>query len=157
MKFPERVYTAKEVEKAKSLVEKGYRHRLTVQGSAGFKQKVKKALNLIETARYHDFLRTYIRSIVEIDGLSQLREEKAAVWANKYAVNDSVEAAGFLIQKAFQMKNFLEGKIYYGGEAERKAVQKRIKFLQELKKTGDSKIKKRCEESLKRWTETIYF
>ncbi|MEA2089545.1 MAG: hypothetical protein U9O89_02140 [Thermoproteota archaeon] len=157
MKFPERVYTTEEVEKARRLVEKGYRHRLTVEGSTDFKQKVKKALNLVKTARYHDFLRTYIRSIVEIDGLSQLREGKAAIWANKYTVNDPVEAAGFLVQKAFQMKNFLEGKIYYGGEAEKRAVQKRIEFLQELKKSGNTRIKRRCEESLKRWTETIYF
>lgn len=157
MKFPERVYTAEEVEKAKRLVDKGYRHHLTVQGSMDFKRKVNNALNLIKTARHHDFLRMYIRSIVEIDGLSQLREEKAVIWANRYMMSDPIKAAGFLIQKAFQMKNFLEGKIYYGGEAERRAVEKRVEFLRDLKKRGSPRIRKGCEESLKRWTATIYF
>jgi hypothetical protein len=157
MKFPERIYTKREVEKARMLIKKGYQHCLTVEGSVNFRQKVKKALDLIKITGYADFVRTYIRSIVEIDGLSQLRQEKAAIWANKYAVNNIIEAAGFLIQKAFQMKEYLESKAYYGGEAERRAVQKRVEFLKKLLKSGDIITKKKCKESLKRWTETIYF
>lgn len=158
MKFPERVYTAEEVERARRLIEKGYRHRLTVKGSVDFKRRVEEAFDLIKTGQQYDFLRTYVRSVIEIDGLSQLREEKAAIWVSKYAVEDPVECAGFLIQKAHQMKMFLEGKVHYSGEAERRAVQKRVEFLQELKKRSrKSAVKKRCEKSLKQWTETIYF
>jgi hypothetical protein len=157
MKFPERIYTKREVEKARMLIRKGYQHCLTVEGSVNFRQKVKKALDLIEITGYADFLRKYIRSVVEIDGLSQLRQEKATIWANKYAINNIIEAAGFLIQKAFQMKEYLEGKVYYGGEAERRAVQKRVEFLKKLLKSGAPITKKKCKESLKRWTETIYF
>ena len=42
--FPERVYTAEEVKTAKALVDQGYKHNLTVEGSANFKEKVKIAL-----------------------------------------------------------------------------------------------------------------
>jgi len=72
--FPKRIYTTEEVKKAGELVKKGYKHRLMVKGSSSFKQKVKQALKLVKTAGYYNFLRTYLRSIVEIDGLTQLRE-----------------------------------------------------------------------------------
>ena len=86
LSFPERIYTVKEVEKARELIQSGYRHRLTIKGTKVFKQKVRQALKLVKTAGYYDFLRTYIRNIIEIDGLTQLREADAAIWANKYAV-----------------------------------------------------------------------
>ena len=156
MGFPERVYTKNEVQKARTLIDKGHKHNLKVKGSQGFKNKIKKALELIKTANYYDFLRTYIRQIVEIDGLSQLREAEASIWANKYAVVDPVEAAGFFIQKAQQMKDYIEGKLYYE-TGEIRAVNKRIEFMEALKKRStDQTIKKRCEKLLKAWTETIY-
>ena len=156
MRFPERVYTVKEVKKARELIAKGYKHRLKVVGSPDFRSKAKEALKLIRTAKYYDFLRTYIRQIREIDGLSQLREAEAAIWANKYAVADPIEAAGFFIQKAQQMKDFIEGKLYYD-KGEIKAVEKRIEFLETLRdRSKNQAVKKKCEENLKRWTELTF-
>ena len=156
MEFPERVYTKDEVEKARALIEKGHKHQLTVKGSQGFKNKVKEALKLIKIANYYDFFRTYIRQIVEIDGLSQLRESEVAIWANKYAVADPVEAAGFFVQKAQQMKDYIEGRLYYD-KGEIRAINKRIEFLEALKgRSTDQALRKRCEEILKTWTETTY-
>ncbi|MDI6847018.1 MAG: hypothetical protein QMD23_02665 [Candidatus Bathyarchaeia archaeon] len=60
---------------------------------------MKQALKLVKTAGYYNFLRTYLRSIVEIDGLTQLREADAAIWANKYAMENPVDAASLFIQK----------------------------------------------------------
>jgi len=156
MKFPERVYTEDEVQKARTLIGQGYKHELRVKGSQDFKSKVEKALELIKIADYYDFLRTYIREIVEIDGLSQLRESEVAIWVNKYSVADPVEAAGFLIQKTQQMKDYTEGRLYYD-TGEIRAVNKRIEFLKALKeRSKDQALKKRCEEILKAWTETTY-
>jgi len=156
MEFPERVYTFEEVNKARALLSKGYKHRLTVVGSQDFKRQVKEALKLIRVAKHYNFLRTYIRRIREIDGLSQLREAEVAIWANKYAVADPIEAAGFIIQKAQQMKDFIEGKLYYD-KAEITAVKKRIEFLETLEKTSKNQdVKKKCEENLKRWAELMF-
>lgn len=157
MKFPERVFTLQEVEKARKLIRKGHRHRLRVHGSPLFKEKVKEALRLIKTSGNYDFLRTFIREITEIEGLSQLREADAAIWANAYAVADSIEAAGFLMQKAQQMKDYLEGKPYVGGAGEARAVEKRIQFLKELKKRSrDPYIRERCAETLRLWDESKF-
>lgn len=157
LRFPERVFTVKEVERARKIIEKGYRHRLMVKGSPEFKRKVKKALRLIKTAKYYDFLRTYIKQIVEIGGFSQLRESEVAIWANMYTVADPVDAASFFVQKAHQMKEYIEGKLYYGGEAEKRAVEKRVEFLKELRKRSKSNdVKKKCDEYIKRWRETTY-
>jgi len=157
MSFPKRVYTKKEVEKARKAIEAGHIHRLKITGSQEFKQKVKEALKHIKTTKQYKFLRTYIREIKEIDGLTQLRESEAAIWANKYAIKDPIDAASLFIQKAHQMKEYIEGKLYYGGEAEHRATQKRIEFLEKLKnKTRKKEVKKRCEEILKAWEESIY-
>ena len=157
MKFPERVYTRDEVEKARKAIEAGHVHRLKITGSQEFKQKVREALKHIKTTKQYNFLRTYIREIKEIDGLTQLREAEAAIWANKYAIKDPVDAASLFIQKAYQMKDYIEGKLYYGGEAEHRTTQKRIEFLEELKKrTRKKEVKDRCEEILKVWRESIY-
>ncbi|MEM3626561.1 MAG: hypothetical protein QXZ25_00865 [Candidatus Bathyarchaeia archaeon] len=156
MDFPIRIYTAEEVKKAKELIDKGYRHRLKVNGNQDFKKKVKQALSLIKTAGLYDFLRTYIRNITEIDGLTQLREAEAAIWANKYAVENPVDAASLFIQKAHHMKEYLEGKVYYGGAAEKRSVEKRIEFLETLKrKTRDKKVKEECEKLLELWRESF--
>ena len=154
MKFPERVYTVEEVKKAREIIERGYKHRLTVKGKPKFKNKVKEALKLVKAARYYDFVRTYITQIREIDGLSQLREAEAAIWANKYAVADPVDAASFIVQKTQQMKDYIEGRPYYGGQGEMRAVEKRIEFLETLRKRSRNQtIKKRCQEILKSWAE----
>ncbi len=157
MRFPERVFTFEEVQTARELIEKGYRHRLIVRGSPDFKHKVKEALELVKTAKYYDFLRTHIKQIIEIQGFSQLREAEVAIWANKYAVADPVDAASFFVQKAYQMKEYVEGKLYYGGEAEKRAVEKRIEFLKKLQKRSQrDDVREKCEEFVKRWTETVF-
>ena len=156
MNFPERVYTVEEVQEARELIENGYKHSVTIEGNPDFKQKVEKILNLIKTADYYDFFRTYIKKIVEIEGLTQLRESEVAIWASKYMVADPVDAASFFIQKAQQMKDYIDGKLYYE-MAELRAVKKRIEFLEKLKeKSNNHAVKKSCEELLKRWAETTF-
>lgn len=155
MEFPKRVYTDEEVKKAKELVDRGYKHRLRVKGSPNFTEKVKQALKLVKNAGYYEFLRTYIRRIIEIDGFTQLREAEATIWANKYAVENPVDAASLFIQKANHMEEYLEGKLYYGGEAEKRSVKKRIGFLEKLKKRSQEKeVKEECERLLKFWSES---
>jgi hypothetical protein len=155
LKFPKRVYTAEEVKTAKQLIDKGYKHRLTTKGKPSFKQKVKQALELIKTAGYYEFLRTYVRQITEIDGLTQLRETEAAIWANKFAVENPVDAASLFVQKAHHMKEYLEGKLYYGGAAEKRSVEKRIEFLEVLKnKSAEKEVKEECARLLKMWEES---
>ncbi len=147
--FPERVYTSKEVKTAKELIDKGYKHILTVEGSPDFKEKINQTLELIKTAGYFEFLRAYLRKIMEIDGITQLRETEVAIWANKFAVENPVDAASLFIQKTYQMKEYLEGELYYGGNAEKRSVAKRVEFLQVLKdKSGDKSVKEECERLL---------
>ncbi|MEM3823986.1 MAG: hypothetical protein QXH87_03550, partial [Candidatus Bathyarchaeia archaeon] len=77
------------------------------------------------------------------------------IWANKYAVENIVDAASLFIQKANHMKEYLEGKLYYGGTAEKRSVEKRIEFLKVLKeKTQKKEIKEECERLLKFWNES---
>jgi hypothetical protein len=118
---------------------------------------VKESLRLVKIAGYYEFLRTYIRRIVEIDGLTQLREADAAIWANRYAVENPVDAASVFIQKANHMKEYLESKLYYGGEAEARSVKKRIEFLKVLKdKSKEKEAKEECERLLKAWSESVF-
>ena len=153
--FPERVYTQTEVEKAKELIKEGYKHRLTVRGSSRFRNKVREARELVKVAGYYDFLRTYIRRIEEIDGLTQLRQADAVIWANKYAVDNSADAASLFVQKADSMKKYLESELYYGDEAEKRSGQKRIEFLQVLSsKSKDKKVIEECDRLLKMWNES---
>ncbi|HVP93251.1 MAG TPA: hypothetical protein VMS94_05875, partial [Acidobacteriota bacterium] len=127
------------------------------RGSSNFGQKVKESLRLVKIAGYYEFLRTYIRYIIEIDGLTQLREADAAIWANRYAVENPVDAASVFIQKTNHMKEYLESKLYYGGEAEARSVKKRIEFLKELKeKSKERKIKEECERLLKSWSDSVF-
>jgi len=157
LEFPQRIYTGEELKKAKELIDKGYKHRLKVKGSPIFKQKVSQALKLIKAVGYYDSLRTYIHSIIEIDGLTQLREAEAAIWANKYAVENPVDAASLFIQKANHMKEFVEGKLYFGGEAEKRSVEKRVEFLKTLKKKSRKKeVKQECERLLSSWSESVF-
>ncbi|MEM2147328.1 MAG: hypothetical protein QXJ94_01845 [Candidatus Bathyarchaeia archaeon] len=157
MAYPKRVYTTEEVKEAEKLVREGYKHRLIVKGKPAFKNKVKTALKFVKTAGYYDFLRTYIRSIIEIDGFTQLREADASIWANEYAVANPVDAASLFVQKANHMKEYLEGKLYYGGEAEKRSVEKRIEFLKTLKrKSRKSEVKEECERLLRSWSESVF-
>jgi uncharacterized protein (DUF58 family) len=153
--FPERVYTTKEVKAARELLDKGYKHNLTVEGSPEFKQKVNKILELAKAADYYEFLRTYIKKIIEIDGLTQLRETEVAIWANKFAVENPVDAASLFVQKAFSMKEYLDGELYYGGLAEKRSIEKRLEFLEALKnKTEDESVKAECAKLLQMWKES---
>jgi len=155
LKFPERVYTAEEVKKAKELIDNGYKHRLRAKGSPNFRQKVMETVKLTKTANYYEFLRTYIRRIVEIDGLTQLREAEATIWANKFAVENPVDAASLFVQKATCMKEYLEGKLYFGGSAEKRSIKERIKFLEILKsKSKEKEVREECERLLKMWSES---
>ena len=152
MRFPERVYTTQEVKTAKAMIDRGYKHDLTVEGTPEFKEKVNRALALIKTGAHYDFLVTYIRKIIEIDGITQLRETEVAIWANMFAIENSVDAASLFIQKAYHMKEYLEGELYYGGNAEKRSVTKRIEFLQVLKdKSSDQSVKEECERLLEMW------
>ena len=153
--FPERVYTAEEVKIAKELVDEGYKHNIKVEGSSEFIEKVNRALELIKTAGFSDFLQANIRKILEIDGITQLRETEVSIWANKFAVENPVDAASLFIQKAYHMKEYLEGELYYGGQAEKRSVAKRIEFLQALRdKSEDKNVKEECERLLQMWKES---
>jgi hypothetical protein len=155
--FPKRIYTEEEVNKTRELIEKGYKHSLKSEGSLAFKEKVKQALELVKTAGCYDFLRTYIRTIKEIDGLTQLRQADAEIWANKYAVENPVDAASLFVQKANHMKEYLEGKLYYGGAAEKRSDEKRIEFLKVLKtKSQEEQVREECERILKLWRESYW-
>jgi len=156
MDFPKRVYTEEEVQKVKKIIEKGYKHELIIRGSPAFKEKLNEALKLIKLVGYYDFLRTYIRQIEEIDGFSQLHEADAAIWATLPMLEDPVDAASYIVQKAQQMKDYVEGKLYYG-LGEMASIEKRIEFLEKLKEqTKDNAVKKRCEELLKRWADSTF-
>ncbi len=155
MSFPERVYTTEEVKSAKTLVDQGYKHNLTVEGTPEFTQKVNQALELIKTAGHYDFLQSYIRKITEIDGITQLRETEVAIWASKFAVENPADAASLFIQKAYHMKEYLEGELFYGGNAEKRSVNKRIEFLQTLRdKTSDKAVEEECERLLEMWRDS---
>jgi hypothetical protein len=157
MSFPDKVYTIEEVKSAKALVDKGYKHNLVIEGSTEFTRKVSQALELTKIAGYFDFLRTYLRKIIEIDGISQLRETEVAIWAGKFAVENPVDAASLFIQKAYHMKEYLEGELYYGGNAEKRSVAKRIEFLEILKdRTSDKVVKKECERLLEMWKDSSF-
>ena len=156
LEFPERIYTLEEFRKARECVEGGYKHRLRVVGSPAFKGKVREMLSLIHKAGYYNYLRTYIRLIMEIDGVSQLREAEAIIWLNIYMVKEAVEGARFIVQKAEQMRDYLSGEQYYE-MGELNAVKKSVEFLQTLmEKRIDKRLRNKCEETVRLWTkETV--
>jgi len=152
LEFPERVYTEDEHKLAKKLIDEGHKHELSAIGSQSFTEKVNEALELAKTAGCYEFLRTYLREIKEIDGLTQLRETEVAIWANKFAVENAVDFASLLVQKANHMKEYLDGDLYYGGASEKRNVEKRIEFLELLKnKTSSAEVKEECERLLEMW------
>ena len=136
------------------MVQKGYKHALAIEGSPKFKRRMQRVMELIKVACYYDFLRTYLREIIEMEGFSQLRESDAALWANMSMLDDIVNAASYVVQKAQQMKDYLEGNLYYG-TGEIASVEKRLEFLRTLKsKSRSEDVKARCEQLLKEWAET---
>jgi len=153
--FPERIYTVDEHRRAKELTDKGYKHRLSVDGSLDFRQKVYRVLELVKIAGCYEFLRTYIGKIIEIDGLTQLRETEAAIWANKFAVENPVDAASLFVQKTHQMKQYIDGELYYGGASEKFSVEKRMKFLEALREVSQEKeVQEECDRLLQMWKES---
>jgi hypothetical protein len=155
MEFPQRIYTEAEHKAAKELTDRGYKHRLAVEGSLDFRQKVYQALELVKIVEYYEFLRTYIRKIVEIDGITQLRETEAAIWANKFAVENPVDAASLFVQKTYHMQQYINGEVYFGGLAEKFSVEKRMEFLETLKnKSHEQAVKDECARLLKMWKES---
>jgi hypothetical protein len=155
MQFPERVYTEKEVKQAKALIDKGYKHKIQIISNTKFKKKAEKGLRLIKVADFYDFFTTYIRTIKEIDGLTQLRQSEASIWTNEYAVENPVDAASLFIQKANSMKEYLERKLYYGGEAEKRSFEKRKEFLKILRnKSPEKHVVDECERLLNMWDES---
>ena len=155
MDFPERIYTTEEHKKAKKLIDQGYKHSLSAEGSLDFRQKVYRVLELVKIADYYESMRPYIRKIIEIDGLTQLRETEAAIWANKFAVENPVDAASLFVQKTFHMKQYIDGEVYYGGSAEKRSVEKRMEFLETLKsKSREKDVIEECERLLQMWKDS---
>jgi hypothetical protein len=71
-------------------------------------------------------------------------------------MEDPIDAASFIVQKTQQMKDYIEGILYYE-MGETRAVEKRIEFLKTLKaKSQDPTIKEQCQEILKRWTDVPF-
>ncbi|MEM2455263.1 MAG: hypothetical protein QXN21_04910 [Candidatus Bathyarchaeia archaeon] len=132
--------------------------RLRIIGDPDFKVKVRKALKLIKATGYYNYLRTYIRCIKEIKGLTQLRVSEATIWANKYAVEDPVDAAGRFIQEACYMQMQLESQQlrFHEGIVELQSFEKRIEFLKKLReKTRKREIKDACDKLIKMWNENL--
>jgi hypothetical protein len=153
LEFPRRIYTVKEVMKARECVNNGYKHRLTVIGSNDFKEKIKRIKSLLRITDYFDFFRTYIRTIQEIDGISQLRETEATIWLNDVLARKPCDGARFVIQKAYQMQDYLAGKQFYE-KGEMAAIEKSLEFLrllQEKRITDD--LKQQCKLILDQWTD----
>ena len=70
-------------------------------------------------------------------------------------MQNPVDAASLFVQKAFHMKEYLEGKLYYGGNAEKRSVAKRIEFLETVRdKTEDKAVKEECERLLEMWKDS---
>jgi len=145
-----------EAEEARKTARRSRKHYLRIEGSQFFKEKVRQALKLVKTAGYYDFLRTHIRCIKEIDGLTQLRVSEATIWANKYAVENPVDAASRFIQEACYMQIHTEGERYHEGMLEFRSFEKRIEFLKKLKKKSRKQnIKRDCEKLIKMWNESL--
>jgi hypothetical protein len=87
-----------------------------------------------------------------MDGISQLREAEATIWLNNYILDNPVEGARFVMQKAYQMEAYLAGKKHYiQGELE--AVKKSIAFLEKLRKSiTDEGMRAMCDEAIRQWT-----
>jgi hypothetical protein len=59
------------------------------------------------------------------------------------------------VQKAYSAKEYLDGELYYGGNAEKRSIVKRTEFLQVLKeKTSIADVKQECQRLLDLWSES---
>ncbi|MFQ6076395.1 MAG: hypothetical protein ACE5Z5_09730 [Candidatus Bathyarchaeia archaeon] len=155
MEFPDNLSSQEERSAAKRLIEGGYRHEVEVVGRAGLKRKVVEAFEVLRLAGYYDFFRSYIRRVVEVEGLSQLREAEATLWISNVKVEEPVEAGRFFVQKAEQMRSYLEGLDTYLGVVERRTVMKSLEFLGALRdRVGDEDVRRRCGELLEEWAES---
>jgi len=155
-KFPEYIRSPEDLDNARRLIESGYRHRLEIRGSGEFRRLIEEALSIIDEAGYGDMFRAYIRRIEEVDGFTQLREAEATLWICKYMLNDIVSGASVMVQKAYQMKRYLEGKPYYGPKGEMWTTKKRFEFLRKLRdRTKRSWVKQQCERLLREWEEPL--
>jgi hypothetical protein len=150
--FPERIYTRDELSMARKAIAEGHKHELVVTGEPVFKELVTKILELIDLTNYGELLRTYIREIHQIDGISQLRETDASIWLNTLITEDSIEAARFVVQKTFQMQAYIEGRAWYI-LGELPAVRSSVEFLRKLREQlKDSELKARCDREIEEWT-----
>ncbi len=152
MKFPERIYTIDEFMAARQCIQDGHRHHLEISGSPDFQERVEEVVALIKTAGYYDFLRTYIRCIAEIGGVSQLREAEAMIWLSTYILKNPIEGARFIMQKAYQMEAYLAGRVY-DIMGELPAVEKSVAFLSALKEQlRNEALLAMCNDVLNKWT-----
>ena len=134
---------------------KGYKHNITVEGSAEFKEKINQVLELIKTAGYFEFFRAYIRKIMEIDGLTNFAKRKWLSGQTNLPLKTQWMRRACLCRRLISMKEYLEGELYYGGNAEKRSVAKRVEFLQVLKdKSDDKNVKEECERLLQMWKES---
>ena len=159
MAFPERLITEEEIRRARELIEAGYRHDIRVEGSEGFIKAVGEALELIREAgdAYWDMVRAYIRSIIEIKGFSQLRPDEACLWLSPETVENPVLAASFIVQKAVQMKNYIEGRPFYGHRCEMETTRIRYDFIRALReRTKDERIRRLCDEVFSELEASLY-
>ena len=73
----------------------------------------------------------------------------------RIAVENPVDAASMFVQKANSMKEYVESKLYNGGEAEKRSYGKRKEFLKILKnKSSGKQVIDECERLLKMWRES---
>ena len=152
MSFPERIYTQDELEKARVAVESGYRHDIRVIGNPQFNNKVSPIMELIRLSGYQELLRTFIREIRQIEGVSQLRETEASIWLNQKTLENPIEGARFIMQKAFQMESYIKGEAWYI-MGELPAVRRSIDFLRELRnRLKDTELRAKCSQVLDEWT-----
>ena len=155
--FPERLLTEEEIRRALELIRAGHRHEITIKGSEDFVRAVEGVLELVDTAGYGDLIRAYIRSVVQVEGFSQLRPEEAAVWLNMETLANPVLAASLLVQKALQMKNYLEGRPFYGHRCEMEVSRARYEFVRALKeKCRDERIRDLCDAILAELEASLY-
>jgi hypothetical protein len=152
MNFPERIYTLDELKKARVAIASGYKHDLKVVGDTQFNDKISLVIELVELAGYKELLRTYIRELRQIEGVSQLRETDATIWLNPMTLEDPIEGTRFIMQKVFQMKSYIEGAAWYI-MGELPAVRKSIDFLNELRsRLDDEELKAKCSQVIDEWT-----
>ena len=155
--FPERLETEEQIRKALELIRAGHRHELAIRGSGEFIRAVQEALRLVREAGFEDLVKTYIRSIVEVEGFCQLRVEEGSIWMNMEALKNPVLAASLIYQKALQMKRYLEGRPFYGPKCEIELSKARYDFVRTLReKCRDKKVQRMCDEILSELEASLY-